>query len=257
MTTHNVVLFERINENVALVTLNRPEKRNAVNEELAEGLWAAVQEVENDPKLRVAILAANGPVFCAGADLSEIAMGGKLGTPQGGFAGFVYAPRTKPWIAAIAKTAFGGGCELALACDMVIAGDQAQFAIPEVKRGVLAAAGGAFRIARVLPRAVAIEFALTGRAMTVEEALGWGLINKIVPSDTVIAAATDLANEISANAPLSVQATLALARVAADETEAELWRLTQKHAMRVMTSEDAKEGPRAFLEKRAPKWTGR
>ncbi|MET0380067.1 MAG: enoyl-CoA hydratase-related protein, partial [Spongiibacteraceae bacterium] len=132
MTANNVVLFERINENVALITLNRPEKRNAVNQDLAEGLWAAVQEVENDPKLRVAILAANGSVFCAGADLSEVAKGRKLGTAEGGFAGFVYAPRTKPWIAAIAGTAFGGGCELALACDMVIAGDQAQFGLPEV-----------------------------------------------------------------------------------------------------------------------------
>jgi enoyl-CoA hydratase/carnithine racemase len=257
MTTNNVVLFERINENVALITLNRPEKRNAVNQDLAQGLWAAVQEVEKDPKLRVAILAANGSVFCAGADLAEVAAGRKLGTPEGGFAGFVYAPRTKPWIAAIAGTAFGGGCELALTCDMVIAGEEAQFGLPEVKRGVLAAAGGAFRIARVLPRPVAIELALTGRGMPAKEALGWGLVNQVVPTADVIKAATELANTISANAPLSVQATLALAREAADQTEAELWKLTQQHGMKVMTSEDAKEGPRAFLEKRAPNWQGR
>jgi enoyl-CoA hydratase/carnithine racemase len=255
--TASVVLFERINENVALVTLNRPEKRNAVNQELAEGLWAAVQEVESDPRLRVAILAANGPVFCAGADLAEVAAGRKLGNPQGGFAGFVHAPRSKPWIAAIAGTAFGGGCELALTCDMVIAGEQAQFGLPEVKRGVLAAAGGAFRIARVLPRPVAIELALTGRAISAAEALGWGLVNKVVPTEQVLAAATALANEISANAPLSVQATLALARDAADKTEPELWKMTQELGVRVMLSEDAKEGPRAFLEKRAPKWTGK
>jgi enoyl-CoA hydratase/carnithine racemase len=253
------VLFQRLNDHVALVTLNRPDKRNAVNGDVARGLSAAIAEIESDSNLRVAILAANGAVFCAGADLSEVAAGRaqELSTPEGGFAGFVRAARKKPWIAAIAGTAVGGGCELALACDLVVAGEQAQLGLPEVKRGLFAGAGGAFRIARALPRAVAVELALTGRPMPAQEALAHGLVNRVVPTEELMAAATALANEIAANAPLSVQGTLQVVRNANDFSEEELWQQSAAVGQALMNSEDAKEGPRAFLEKRAPRWTGR
>src|SRR5690554_2929830 len=149
-TDQQQVLFEKINDHVALVTLNRVAKRNAVNGAVTRGLAAAVERVEADPQLRVAILAASGDVFCAGADLAEMAAGrvDELSTPDGGFAGFVRAPRRKPWIAAVAGKVFGGGFELVLACDLCVAGGAAEFGLPEVKRGLMASAGGAFRIAQ-------------------------------------------------------------------------------------------------------------
>lgn len=255
--TH-AVLFEKISTHVALVTLNRVDKRNAVNGELARSLAAAVAQVEADPQLRVAILAANGPVYCAGADLAEMAAGRahELSTEEGGFAGFVRAPRRKPWIAAVAGKAFGGGFELVLACDLCVAGASAEFGLPEVKRGLMASAGGAFRISRVLPRALAIELAIRGQALPASRALELGLINALVEKD-VIAAAVALAEEIATNAPLAVQETLNLARLSEDLTEQELWDLTSQGLDRLLNSEDAREGMRAFAEKRSPQWRGR
>ena len=255
---NNAVLFERVGKHIAVVTLNREDKRNAVNGDITQGLSAAIETVENDPDLRVAILAAKGSVFCAGADLSEVGKGGKsqLTTEKGGFGGFVKAPRTKPWIAAVAGKAFGGGCEFALTCDMIVAGTQAQFGLPEVKRGIIAGAGGAFRIARSLPRNIGIQIAITGQPITAQQALHFGMVNKVVEGD-VVAAAIEVAEEIAGNAPLAVKASLALARNSFDLTEDDLWDMTGKESVAVMTSEDAKEGPRAFLEKRAPVWKGR
>lgn len=259
MSDNEVVLFERVSEHVALITLNRADKRNAVNGDVCRGVAAAVETVENDPQLRVAILAARGPVFCAGADLAAISAGGKsaLTTETGGFAGFVKASRRKPWIAAVAGTAVGGGCELALACDLIVAGEGAQFGLPEVKRGLLAAAGGAFRIARALPRAIAIEVAITGRPLTAQQAHHFGLINRLVGGEQVVPEAIALAEEIAGNAPLSVQETLQLTRLSHELSEKELWELTDTLSRRVTESDDAKEGPRAFLEKRQPRWQGR
>src|SRR5690606_3831268 len=156
--------------------LNRVGKRNAVDGGLARALGVAVARVEADPELRVAILAAKGNVFCAGADLAEMAAGRahELSTDEGGFAGFVRAPRRKPWIAAVAGKAFGGGFELALACDLCVASASAEFGLPEAKRGLMASAGGAFRIARAIPRALAIQLALTGEGISAGRALELG-----------------------------------------------------------------------------------
>ena len=258
-SNNSAVLFERIGQHIALITLNRPDKRNAVNGDVTQGLAAAIATVENDPDLRVAILAANGPIFCAGADLSEVAAGRGMAlmTPEGGFAGFVKAPRSKPWIAAIAGTAVGGGCEMALACDMIVAGAEAQLGLPEAKRGLIAAGGGAIRIARILPRAIAIEMLTTGRPLNAQQALSYGLANRVVPADEVVKSAIALAEEIAANAPLAVTEMLKLAHLSAELDEATLWKLSDEAGQRIVRSEDAKEGPRAFLEKRAPRWTGR
>ena len=257
-----VVRYERIGAHVAVVTLNRPEARNAINGDVARAIDQIRQEIDADAEIRVAILASSGTdVFCAGADLKAVstspAGASGLSTPTGGFAGFVKAERKKPWIAAVRGKALGGGFELALACDMVIAGESAKFGLPEVKIGVLAAAGGAFRVARILPRAIANELLTTGRPVDAAFALSFGLINRVVADDVVLNEAVLLAKEIANNAPLSVRASLELVRAAADLGESELWKMNDAWAQRIVRTEDAKEGPRAFLEKRTPVWTGR
>jgi len=253
------VLFERITPHVALITLNRPDKKNAVNIDIAQGLSKAVHTVESDPDLRVAILAAKGNVFCAGADLGEVAAGRGTNcmTETGGFAGFVKEPRTKPWIAAVDGVALGGGFELILACDMAIITETSKLGLPEVKRGLLAAAGGAFRVGISLPRAIANEIVTTGLPLSAERALQYGVVNKVTKAGQAIEAAVEMANEIASNAPLSVTQSLALSRSAHDNTEAELWEMSDKSTIVVMSSDDAKEGPRAFMEKRAPLWSGK
>jgi enoyl-CoA hydratase len=259
-TSGNEVQSERYGDHIAVLTLNRPEVRNAVNGALANRLDALVKETEEDDAVRVVILtSSNAKVFCAGADLSEIAKGraDTLSTPDGGFAGLADAKRSKPWIAAVRGFALAGGFELALACDMIVASEDAQFGLPEVKRGLFAGAGGVHRLPRGIPRSIALELVATGNSMDAARAYALGLINRVASSDDVVATAVALAEDIAANAPLSVRESLIVARQSSEKSDAELRRLSFEASARVFESEDAREGPRAFLEKRPARWVGR
>lgn len=254
------VLYDLVDGHIAVITLNRPEVRNAVNPELAGAVEWLIKKVEADDAVRVAILtSSNDRVFCAGADLAAISSGRGAGiaTADGGFAGFVDAKRDKPWIAAVKGYALAGGGELCLACDMIVASEDAKFGLPEVKRGLFAGAGGVHRLPRALPRNIALELVATGDPMEARRAYELGLVNRVAPTDQVLAVALDLARAIAVNAPVSVRESLKVARLSGEASDAELRKLSGEAAMRVMTTADAREGPRAFLEKRAPQWTGR
>lgn len=244
---------------VATLTLNRPDQRNAVNPELAGALEEATDRFEADDDVWVAVLTGAGGFFSAGADLKAIAAGRgrELATERAGFGGFVRHPRRKPVIAAVRGPALAGGTELVLACDLVVAGSDASFGLPEVTRGIVAAAGGLFRLPRVLPRARAIELILTGDRIDAAEAHRLGLVNAVVDPDEVLPTARALAERICGNAPVAVRESLALARQADDISEDDGWRLSAEAMERIRQTEDAAEGPRAFAEKRAPRWTGR
>ena len=254
------VLIERLPDHVVLVTINRPEARNAVNGEVARGLQAAIDETEADEQAWVMILTGTGSeAFCAGADLKAVSSGrgAELSTPRGGFAGFVHATRSKPWIAAVNGPALAGGCELALACDLVVAATSARFGLPEVKRGLVASAGGLYRLPRALPSALALEMILTGEPISAERAHQSGMVNQLVAADDLLSTARALASRITVNAPVAVRQSLGVARRALDGTDAELRALSSSAQHAVMASEDFKEGPLAFIEKRTPRWTGR
>jgi enoyl-CoA hydratase len=244
---------------VAIITMNRPEARNAVNGEMAEALEAAVDRLEGDDSVWVAVLTGNGPVFCAGADLKAIARGegASLMTARGGFAGFVKRERTKPVIAAVDGPALAGGTELAVACDLVVASVSASFGIPEVKRSLIAAAGGLFRLPRVLPRNIAMELALTGEPITASRAKELGLVNRLVEPGDARAEAIALAQVIAGNAPVAVRQSRRVVLAAQSSDDEALWELTLEAQSIAVASEDFQEGPRAFIEKRPPKWTGR
>lgn len=243
---------------IATITLNRPHQRNAVNGDLARALGAAMDRFEGDPGVWVCVLAGSGPAFCAGADLKAIAAGAgaELSTDKGGFAGFVRYPRTKPVLAAVHGVALAGGLELVLACDLVVAAEDAEFGLPEVTRGIIAAAGGVFRLARAIPAARARELVMTGDRISAQEALALGLINRVVPAPDVLTTTVALAHRICQNAPVAVRESIAIARAAADITEEEGWQLSAQAAARIMLTMDAQEGPLAFAQKRAPQWTG-
>jgi crotonobetainyl-CoA hydratase len=251
--------------NVMLITINRPEARNAVNCAVWEGCGDALVEAERDLEVRAVVVTGAGEQsFSAGADLKAISRGESIAPADPekaawGFAGLVSHPISKPVIAAVNGTALGGGTEIALACDLVVAADHAQFGLPEVKRGLIAGAGGAFRLAEQLPRKIAMEMLLTGRPIDAARALELGLVNAVVPLAGLIDAAMGLANEIADNAPLAVQASKRIAlgiddgKIPSDEPR---WAKSNKEVGPVMRSADAREGPRAFAEKRAPVWTG-
>lgn len=252
--------------NVMLITINRPEARNAVNEAVCLQVGDALTEAENDPEVRVIVLTGSGDkAFSAGADLKAITRGERI-IPEGeerrqwGLAGFVGRYLSKPTIAAVNGPAFGGGFEIALAADFIVAAENATFALPEVKRGLVAGAGGAFRIVQQLPQRIALEVLLTGEPITPARALEFGLVNRVVPASQVVDAALELAQTIAANAPLSVQASkrIALQYDGSDRPiDREQWERTSKESSAVSASEDAKEGPLAFAEKREPVWKGR
>ena len=260
-TEEATVAWQRLPDHVALVTLNRPQARNAVNAALAAALQAIVDQTEADADVWAVVLtgADAGGVFCAGADLKEVAAGGAdaLFTERGDFAGFVDAPRSKPWIAAVNGKALAGGCEIVLACDMVIAADNAAFGLPEVTRGLIAAAGGLYRLPRVLPMPLALELILTADTLSAADALRLGWLNRVVPAAQVVDEALALARRITRNAPLAVRESLQIARRAADLDEAQLRALSLQARKRVQATEDYQEGPRAFIEKRPPRWSGR
>jgi enoyl-CoA hydratase len=254
------VLYEIVNGGVALVTLNRPEKRNAVNSKVAKAIQWIRRDVESDDSVRVAVIASSSPgTFCAGADLGEIAAGrGQSIAPDGeGFAAFTDVAHAKPWIAAVSGNVLAGGCELALACDMIVAAEDSKFGLPEVKRGLFAGAGGVFRLPRMIPRNIAFELIATGDPISAERAFALGLVNRLVPVGEALSAALQLAREIAVNAPVSVRESLGVARQSYDLDEVELRRLSEERGTATAQTEDAKEGPLAFLEKRAPVWQGR
>jgi enoyl-CoA hydratase len=244
---------------LAIITLNRPDARNAINGVMAQGIESALDKFEDDPHLWVAILTANGKAFCAGADLKEISAGNgaALSTKKGGFAGIARRERTKPLIAAITGSALAGGTEIALSCDMIVCADTTNFGLPEVKRSLVAGAGGLFRLPRVIGMPMALEVILTGDPLSSQRAYELGMVNKVVPEADVMAEAISLADRIMANAPLAVQASRTVTVDALKKGDDELWKASGTAFAGLVTTEDFKEGPRAFIEKRAPVWKGK
>jgi crotonobetainyl-CoA hydratase len=261
--TEPAALTER-RGNVLVVTINRPDARNAVNGAVSTAVGNALQNAQDDPEVRAVVITGAGDrSFCAGADLKAISRGENLYHPdhsEWGFAGYVHHFIDKPTIAAVNGTALGGGTEIALASDLVVANESAKFGLPEVKRGLIAGAGGVFRIVHQLPRKVALELLFTGDPISAADAAKWGLINKVVPDGTVLDAALELAGRITINAPLSVWASKRVAYGADDGVitdEEPGWGRTQREFGTLLRSEDAREGPLAFAEKRQPVWKAR
>lgn len=244
---------------VLVITLDRPEVRNAVDAATSAELEAAIDRLEHDDDLRCGVLTHTGPVFCAGADLKAIARHGLAGieTERGGFGGLCRRERTKPLVVALEGAAVGGGLELVLACDVVIATPAVRFAVPETRRGMVALSGGTFRLARAVGRAVALDLVMTGDELDAGRAAQLGLVSRLVDPGTADAVALAVAERIAANAPVAVRESRALTNAAFGHDDATLWALASEAATRVLDTEDAKEGPQAFAEKRPPRWLGR
>lgn len=259
----DVVIYESTGR-VAVITLNRPEARNAVNGDVATGLEAAIDRLEDDDDVWVGVLRANTgnqerPVFSAGADLKEInaGNGAALATARGGFAGFVYRDRRKPVIAAVDGLATAGGCEIVLAADLVVATTRSAFGLAEAKRNLVAGAGGLFRLPRAVGQATAMEAILTGEPIPAERAFALGMVSRLVEPGQVDAESLRLAEQITQCAPLAVWESRAVVRAAAAEDDETLRQMTDQAMGVVMRSEDLGEGLTAFIEKRAPRWKGR
>ncbi|MBJ7522501.1 MAG: crotonase/enoyl-CoA hydratase family protein [Solirubrobacteraceae bacterium] len=251
------VLTER-RDGVLLITLNRPEARNAVNLALAEGLAAALEELDGDPKLAVGVLTGAGGGFCAGMDLKAFAAGEPRPWIEGrGFAGIVEAPPATPLIAAVEGFAVAGGLEIALACDLIVAAGGAKLGVPEVKRSIVAAGGALLRLPQRLPAGIAAEMALTGDPITAERAHDLGLVNRVAEPGQAVEVALELAAAIAANGPLALAATKRILTEGRGWPEDEFFARQRPVADPVLASEDAREGARAFAERRPPQWQGR
>ena len=252
------VLFED-RGHLALIILNRPEAMNAVNQQVATALTACLDRYEADPQLWCAIICSRHPtVFCAGADLKAVHKGQRLGTKKGGFAGLVRYPRTKPLIAAVDGAALAGGFEICLASDLIVCSSSSKFGLPEVKRSLLAAGGGVFRLPERIPRNVAMEMLMTGEPITAARAYHFGLVSALVESGGALDAAIELAGRITANPPLAVQEVKACMDSIQDQglDETGAFARSNKGLKNLALTADYREGPLAFIEKRAPVWTG-
>lgn len=251
MTNDSAVLTE-IRGRVLLITLNRPEAMNAINTDLAQGLLSAIEELDSNDGLTAAVLTGSGRGFCSGMDLKAFAAGG----PPQGFDQFLETGSEKPLIAAIEGFALAGGLEVALTCDLLVAAEDAKIGIREVKVGLFAAGGALLRLPRRVPYSVAMEMALTGQPITADQAKNYGLVSRVTEKGGTVAAAMELAESIAENAPLAVAASKALIQAQQGITEEEFWELQKPHMRKVFTSNDAKEGPASFAEKRSPNWSG-
>lgn len=242
---------------VLLITLNRPEARNAVNLALAQGVAAALDRLDGEDQLALGIITGAGKGFCAGMDLKAFAVGERPWAGDRGFAGIVRRPPEKPLIAAIEGFAVAGGLEVALACDLIVAARDAKLGIPEVKRSLVAAGGALLRLPRRIPYHVAMELALSGEPIGAERAHELGLVNRLSEPGQALAVALELAEQIGANAPLALRASKRILAEQWDWPVAEAFERQAQISDSVFASEDAREGARAFAEKRAPVWQGR
>jgi enoyl-CoA hydratase len=254
----NVAVVERERRgNVEILTINRPEARNAINGEVSTAMAAALDELETDKQCWAVIVTGAGDrAFSAGMDLKAFASGelGAIASAPGGFAGITQRNFPKPLIAALNGHALAGGCEIMLACDMVVAADHVTIGIPEVKRGLIAGAGGLIRLPRRLPMAIAFELGLTGEPIDAKRAYDLGLVNRVVPGADLIDEAMVLAKSVTANAPLAVRWSKRIMKESIYLTEKEGWKLVGEAAPEVFSSPDAMEGAIAFAEKRPPNW---
>lgn len=241
---------------VLVITMNRPQARNAVNGALAHAVAAALDELDEDPTLSVGVLTGAGGTFCSGMDLKAFLTGDIPSVEGRGLAGITLTPPAKPMIAAVEGYALAGGCEIALACDLIVASREAKFGLPETKRALVAGAGGLFRLPQRIPRAIAMEYALTGEFFGAEDAHTWGLVNHLTEPGESLIGALELARKITANGPLAVRATKQIVAEGADWAAEDRWQRQEAIMRPVMTSKDAREGATAFAEKRDPVWTG-
>ncbi len=250
------VLVE-VEDGLVIITINRPEAKNAVNRAVSYGVCAAVDELDRRDDLRVGILTGAGGTFCSGMDLKAFLRGEVTRVEGRGILGIAMTPPKKPLIAAVEGYALAGGFEAMLACDLTVAARDAKFGIPEVKRGLAAAAGGLLRLPRAIPQRIAMELALTGDMISAERAAQFGLINILTEPGQALAEAKKLAARIIANAPLSVAASKRVINEQRDWSVAEMFARQQEITAAVLASEDAREGAAAFAQKRKPDWKGR
>lgn len=256
MNDEQAVLTER-RDRVLLITINRPDQRNAVNAAVAQGISDALDELDGDADLSVGVITGAGKGFSAGMDLKAFVAGERPYAGDRGFAGIVQRPAAKPLIAAVEGFAVAGGLEVALACDLIVASRGARLGVPEVKRSLVAAGGALLRLPRTLPRNLAMELALTGEPIDAERGYELGLVNRLVDPGEALAGALELASVIAENGPLALTATKRVMSEAADWPDSEFFTRQGEIVAPVMSSEDAREGAVAFAEKRPPVWKGK